>query len=134
MGIATDCSLAWGIAKAVHAHGAEVAVQMFQGEALLKRVRPLREQLGSEAGLRLDATELRQPGRAVRHDPGEVGPARLSGSRGGVADKEELKGRYINTSLRDLRVHDADILLLVHRPRPPGRAVDDRRRQPGDPD
>ena len=56
MGIANDRSLAWGIAKAVHAHGAEVAVT-FQGEALLKRVRPLAEQLGSELVLPADVTD-----------------------------------------------------------------------------
>ena len=48
MGIANDRSLAWGIAKAVRGQGAEIAVT-YQGEALLKRVRPLAEQLGSDA-------------------------------------------------------------------------------------
>ena len=45
MGVANDRSIAWGIAKAVHAQGAEIAVT-YQGDALLKRVRPLAEQLG----------------------------------------------------------------------------------------
>ena len=47
MGIANDRSLAWGIARRCDAHGAEVALT-YQGEALMKRVRPLAEQLGSE--------------------------------------------------------------------------------------
>ena len=56
MGIANDRSLAWGIAKAVHAQGAQVAVT-YQGDALLKRVRPLAEQLGSELVLPADVTD-----------------------------------------------------------------------------
>jgi enoyl-[acyl-carrier protein] reductase I len=46
MGLANDRSLAWGIAKALGAQGAELAFS-YQGEALEKRVRPLAEQLGS---------------------------------------------------------------------------------------
>ncbi len=45
MGVANDRSIAWGIAKAVHAHGAEVAFT-YQGEALTKRVGPLAESIG----------------------------------------------------------------------------------------
>jgi len=47
MGLANDRSLAWGIAKALHAQGAEMAFS-YQGEALEKRVRPLAEELGSD--------------------------------------------------------------------------------------
>jgi enoyl-[acyl-carrier protein] reductase I len=98
MGIANDRSLAWGIAKAVHAQGAEVAVT-YQGEALLKRVRPLADQLGSELVLPADVS-----------DPGSLDAMfdRLALAWGRVdflvhavaySDKEELKGRYLNTSL-----------------------------------
>ena len=98
MGIANDRSLAWGIAKALHAQGAEVAVT-YQGEALLKRVRPLAEQLGSELILPADVT-----------DPASLDAlfARLASAWGRLdylvhaiaySDKEELKGRYINTSV-----------------------------------
>ena len=98
MGIANDRSLAWGIAKALHAQGAEVAVT-YQGEALLKRVRPLAEQLGSELVLPADVT-----------DPASLDTlfARLASAWGRLdylvhaiaySDKDELKGRYINTSV-----------------------------------
>ena len=98
MGIANDRSLAWGIAKALHAQGAEVAVT-YQGEALLKRVRPLAEQLGSELILPADVT-----------DPASLDALfdRLASAWGRLdylvhaiaySDKEELKGRYINTSV-----------------------------------
>ena len=98
MGIANDRSLAWGIAKAVRGQGAEIAVT-YQGEALLKRVRPLAEQLGSDLVLPADVT-----------DPASLDElfAELDRRWGGLdflvhavafSDKDELKGRYINTSV-----------------------------------
>jgi enoyl-[acyl-carrier protein] reductase I len=98
MGIANDRSLAWGIAKAVRGQGAEIAVT-YQGEALLKRVRPLADQLGSTLVLPADVT-----------DPGSLDElfAELGRHWGCIdflvhavafSDKEELKGRYLNTSL-----------------------------------
>ena len=65
MGIANDRSLAWGIAKAVRGQGAEIAVT-YQGEALLKRVRPLADQLGSSLVLPGGRDRSGQPGRDVR--------------------------------------------------------------------
>ena len=97
MGIANDRSLAWGIAKAVRGQGAEIAVT-YQGEALLKRVRPLAEQLGSDLVLPADVT-----------DPASLDElfAELDRQWGGLdflvhavafSDKEELKGRYVATT------------------------------------
>ncbi len=57
MGLANDKSLAWGIAKALHAHGAELAFS-YQGEALLKRVQPLAEQLGSDFLIDCDVSDM----------------------------------------------------------------------------
>src|ERR1700722_15941670 len=56
MGVANDRSLAWGIAKAVHAQGAELAFT-FQGEALEKRVRPLAESARSSLVLPCDVAD-----------------------------------------------------------------------------
>src|SRR4051812_15317321 len=56
MGVANDRSLAWGIAKAVAAHGAEVAFT-YQGDALEKRVRPLAESIRSSMLLPCDVTD-----------------------------------------------------------------------------
>src|SRR4051794_16660455 len=53
MGIANDHSIAWGMAKTLHAHGAELAFT-FQGDALGKRVKPLAEQLGVDMVLPCD--------------------------------------------------------------------------------
>lgn len=97
MGIANDRSLAWGIARAVHAHGAELAIT-YQGEALMKRVVPLAERLGTTLVLPADVA-----------DPGslELLFERLADRWGRLdflvhaiaySDKEELKGRYVDTS------------------------------------
>ncbi len=56
MGVANNRSIAWGIAKAAHGYGAELAFT-YQGEALGKRVRPLAEQLGSSMVLECDVTD-----------------------------------------------------------------------------
>src|SRR3954469_23911708 len=55
MGVANDRSLAWGIAKAVSAQGAELAFT-HQGDALAKRVRPLAESVGSDIVVDCDVT------------------------------------------------------------------------------
>src|SRR5215470_10175670 len=56
MGVGNNRSLAWGIAKAVHDQGAELAFT-YQGEALGKRVRPLAESIGSDFLLDCDVTD-----------------------------------------------------------------------------
>src|ERR1700688_5222824 len=57
MGVANDHSIAWGIARAVAAQGAELAFT-YQGEALGKRVKPLAEQLGVPLVLPCDVEDL----------------------------------------------------------------------------
>ena len=56
MGLANDKSIAWGIAKACADAGAELAFS-YQGDALLKRVAPLAEQLGSDVVLPCDVSD-----------------------------------------------------------------------------
>ena len=50
MGVANNRSIAWGIAKACAAHGAELAFT-YQGDALLKRITPLAESIGTDTDL-----------------------------------------------------------------------------------
>src|SRR4030095_10293275 len=57
MGRSNDRSLAWGIAKQLRDHGAELAFS-YQGEALEKRVRPLAEQLGSDILVDCDVSDM----------------------------------------------------------------------------
>src|SRR3546814_8520805 len=63
MGLANDRSLAWGIAKALHAHGAEMAFS-YHGEALEKRVRPLANEVGSDFLIECDVADLDEMERA----------------------------------------------------------------------
>src|SRR6202140_395705 len=57
MGVANDHSIAWGIAKMLAAHGAELAFT-YQGEALGKRVKPLAQSVGSEMVLPCDVEDI----------------------------------------------------------------------------
>src|SRR5260370_139217 len=57
MGVANDKSLAWGIARYLHAQGAQLAFS-YQGEALEKRVRPLADSVGSKLVLPCDVTDM----------------------------------------------------------------------------
>ena len=97
MGIANDRSLAWGIAKAVHAQGAEVAVT-YQGEALLKRVKTLAEQLGSELVLPADVTDPASLDAMFDRLGAAWGRLDFLVHAVAYSDKEELKGRYLNTT------------------------------------
>jgi enoyl-[acyl-carrier protein] reductase I len=63
MGLANDRSLAWGIAKALHAQGAEMAFS-YQGEALEKRVRPLAAEVGSDFLIDCDVSDMAAIDRA----------------------------------------------------------------------
>ena len=56
MGVANSRSIAWGIAKAAHSHGAELAFT-YQGDALGKRVKPLAAELGSDIVMPCDVTD-----------------------------------------------------------------------------
>jgi enoyl-[acyl-carrier protein] reductase I len=97
MGVANDRSLAWGIAKALATHGAELAFT-FQGEALEKRVRPLAESLGSSFVVECDVTN--EPNLAKVFVAIAETWGRLDFVVHAIAfsDKEELKGKYLDTS------------------------------------
>ncbi len=102
MGIANDRSLAWGIAKTLHAHGAEIAVT-YQGEALLKRVRPLAEQLGSELVLPADVADPASLDAMFAEIASAWGRLDFLVHAVAYSDKEELKGRYIATTLENFQ-------------------------------
>ena len=97
MGVANDHSIAWGIAKTLRAHGAELAFT-YQGEALGKRVKPLAASLGSEIVLPCDVEDL----ASVDAVFGEL--ARTWGKIDFLvhciawSDKSGLKGRYADTN------------------------------------
>ena len=97
MGVANDRSIAWGIAKAVADHGAELAFT-YQGEALAKRVRPLAESVGSDFLMPCDVAD--DDSLAGMFAEIERRWDRLDFLVHAIAysDKEELKGLYLDTS------------------------------------
>lgn len=97
MGIANDRSLAWGIAKMLAAHGAELAVT-YQGEALKKRVGPLSQQLGASLLLEADVTDSASLDALFAEIGDKWGKLDFLIHAIGFSDKAELKGRYVDTS------------------------------------
>ncbi|SFR96236.1 enoyl-ACP reductase FabI [Sphingomonas jatrophae] len=98
MGLANDRSLAWGIAQALAAHGAELAFS-YQGEALERRVRPLAEQLGSDLLIDCDVSDMAALDAAFAK-LGERWPTiDFVVHAIGFSDKNELRGKFVDTSL-----------------------------------
>ena len=97
MGLANDRSLAWGIAKTVAAHGAELAFT-FQGGPMEKRVRPLAEQVGAEVVLPCDVTDESSLDAVFTELEERWGRLDFLVHAIGFADKNELRGRYVDTS------------------------------------
>jgi enoyl-[acyl-carrier protein] reductase I len=97
MGVANDRSIAWGIASAVSAQGAELAFT-YQGEALLKRVTPLAEQVGSDIILECDVSDMDSVDRTFDTLKDKWGEIDFVVHAIAYSDKEELKGRYVDTS------------------------------------
>ena len=97
MGVANDHSLAWGIARALAAEGAELAFS-YQGEALGRRVKPLAQSLGSDLVVPCDVEKLETVDAAVASVVERFG--RIDFLVHGIAysDKNELKGRYADTT------------------------------------
>ena len=97
MGVANNRSIAWGIAKTLAQHGAEIALT-YQGDALKKRVEPLAAELGSKLVLPCDVTDRASIDAlfAELQPPG----ARMDFLVHAIAfsDKNELDGRYVDTS------------------------------------
>jgi enoyl-[acyl-carrier protein] reductase I len=97
MGVANDRSIAWGIARAVAAQGAELAFT-YQGEALERRVRPLAEQVGSDVVLSCDVTDDDSLDAAFAALKDRWGSLDFVVHAIAFSDKDELKGKYLNTS------------------------------------
>jgi len=97
MGVANDRSIAWGIAQAAHAHGAELAFT-YQGEALEKRVRPLADSIGAEIVLPCDVTDEGSMDAVFSTLQEKWGKLDFVIHAIAYSDKEELKGRYADTT------------------------------------
>jgi len=98
MGLANDKSLAWGIARQLADHGAELAFS-YQGEALAKRVKPLAEQLGSDFTFECDVSDMESLDAAFDQLKARWDTLDFVVHAIGFSDKNELRGKYVDTSL-----------------------------------
>ena len=100
MGVANDRSIAWGIARELHNHGAELAFT-YQGDQILKRLEPLADQVESKNLYACDVSdenEIDSVFTALKNDFGNLDFLVHSLA---YSNKEELKGRYVDTSLEN---------------------------------
>jgi enoyl-[acyl-carrier protein] reductase I len=97
MGVANNRSIAWGIAQACAAQGAELAFT-FQGEALEKRVRPLAASVHSKHVMPCDVTDTASMDAVFAELKASWGSLDFMVHAIAYADKAELDGRYVDTS------------------------------------
>ena len=97
MGIANDHSIAWGIAKALAAHGAEMAFT-YQGDAQAKRLRRLAQSVGSDIVLPCDVEDIASVDGMCESLRKSWGTMDFLVHAIGFTDKNELRGRYADTT------------------------------------
>lgn len=97
MGVANDHSIAWGIAKALADQGAEIAFT-YQGDSLLKRVAPLAQSVGSDLVLSCDVEDIASVDAVFETLREKWGSIDFLVHAVAFSDKNELKGRYADTS------------------------------------
>lgn len=109
LGIANTRSIAWGIARACASQGAELALT-YQGDAVRKRVEPLAEELGAIVAGHCDVTDLDSVDAVFETVRKEWGKLDFLVHAIAFSDKDELTGRYVETS-RDnfLRTMDVSV-------------------------
>jgi enoyl-[acyl-carrier protein] reductase I len=100
MGVANDHSIAWGMARCLRAQGAELAFT-YQGESMKKRVEPLAKEAGSDMVYDCDVESedaIEAVFKALQDKWGELD---FLVHAVAYSNKEELKGRYVDTSLEN---------------------------------
>ena len=102
MGVANERSIAWGIASALHAEGAELAFS-YQGDAFGKRVEPLAASIGSDFLVDVDVTDDATLDAAFGALKDRWGSIDFLVHAIAYSDKAELTGRFINTSRENFR-------------------------------
>ena len=98
MGVANDKSIAWGMARTLADHGAEMAFT-YQGDAFGKRVKPLAESIGANVLIDCDVSKEEDLDNVFAVLKQEWGELDFIIHAIAFSDKEELKGRYVDTSL-----------------------------------
>lgn len=97
MGVANDHSIAWGIAQALHGHGAKLGFT-YQGDAFGKRVKPLAESIGSDLVVPCDVDNAQDLEALFSVIEQQWGGLDFIVHAVAYSDKEELKGRYLDTT------------------------------------
>ena len=97
MGVANERSIAWSIAKTAHEHGAELAFT-YQGDALLKRVAPLADSIGSKILLPCDVNKDASIDDVFSELSKAWGTIDFVVHAIAYSDRDELKGKYVDTS------------------------------------
>ena len=97
MGVANERSIAWSIAKTAHEHGAELAFS-YQGDALLKRVAPLADSIGSKILLPCDVNKDASIDDVFSELSKAWGTIDFVVHAIAYSDRDELKGKYVDTS------------------------------------
>ena len=97
MGVANDHSIAWGIARVLAAHGAEIAFT-YQGDAQAKRLRPLAQSLGSQIVLPADVENDAELDAVFDRLKTHWGKIDFLVHAIAFSDRDELKGRYVDTT------------------------------------
>jgi enoyl-[acyl-carrier protein] reductase I len=97
MGLANSRSIAWGIAKACHAHGAEIALT-YQGDALKKRVEPLAAEINALVAGHCDVTESSTIDACFAAVEQAWGHLDFVVHAIAFSDKDQLDGRYVDTT------------------------------------
>jgi enoyl-[acyl-carrier protein] reductase I len=98
MGVANEKSIAWGMARTLREHGAELAFT-YQGESFGKRVKPLAQSIGSSVLIDCDVSKEDDLDNVFAVLQQEWGELDFVIHAIAFSDKEELKGRYVDTSL-----------------------------------
>ncbi|WP_274425473.1 enoyl-ACP reductase FabI [Chelativorans sp. YIM 93263] len=113
LGVANNRSIAWGIAKSCAAEGAELGLT-YQGDALKKRVEPLASELGAEVFGHCDVTDLETIDAVFAEVEKRWGKLDFLVHAIAFSDKDELTGRYIDTSRENfLRTMDISAYSLT---------------------
>jgi len=121
MGVANERSIAWGIAKACHAAGAELAFT-YQGDVFGQRVKPLVESIGAKIVVPADVEDAASLDALFDTLAGTWGGLDFVVHAIAYSDKDELKGRYVDTTRanfqRSLTISCYSFTDIAHRAEP----------------
>ncbi len=102
MGVANQMSIAWGIARSCAEHGAELAFT-YQGAAQKKRIEPLAAKIGVDMIMPCDVSDAESIDAVFAELEEKWGKLDFLVHAIGFSDKDELKGRYIDTSAENFK-------------------------------